>query len=516
MSRQILSNALARETTASRRKFLGMASVLIAGTAVSASSVSVAMAHAEEPAAAQTANEVSEPVTLAVDATSQLFRVRMELDVEGNVNIPANSLVSRKKAMVVPLKSEAVFDYEERYRLPSDAEIGSFVTATERFYHEAASINELNGLKRHSKLRSAVAHMMLRRDTLPEVLYSTTESLTNDELGLLRVPVSSVAVDGMLPSDAVVVGDQYVIDSEPMRYLLNLSSVEQSEVKAEVVSVTASDARIQIRGNVDGSVEGVPTKIRVVGKMTFDRKAGVTTWFAMAVHETREIGIAVPGFDVAATIKMVRQPLAKPIKMSAEPLPTDVTAAVDPTHLLVELQSDQVGISTRMDRRWRMMTDSRGVAMMRMIENDRSIAQCDFRRLSKLAEGKQWTIAALQEDVKKTLGEQLVQLELANETVSDEGLSVLTVIARGAVQEVPIRWIIQHFSDDSGRRVLATFTMEGDSVDAFGGSHVQLSETLRFRDPNVAAEGHVEIATSAKIQTRRDGDQPVSSASDVR
>ncbi|GAA4471344.1 hypothetical protein [Novipirellula rosea] len=516
MSRQILSNTLTRENTASRRKFLGMASVLVAGTAVSASALSVALAHAEEPSSTKVGQEISEPVTLAVNSNSQLFRVRMELDVEGNVNVPANSLVSRKKAMVVPLKSEAVFDYEERYRLPDDAQTGSFVTATERLYHEAESINELNGLKRHSKLRSAVAHTMLRRDTLPEVLYSTTESLTNDELGLLRVPVSSVAVDGMLPEDAVVVGDQYIIDSEPMRYLLNLTSVEQSEVKAEVVSVTSTDARIQVRGNVDGSVEGVPTKIRVVGKLTFDRKAGVTTWFAMAVHETREIGIAVPGFDVAATIKMVRQPLAKTIKMPAKPLPVDITAAVDPTHLLVDLQSDQVGIATRMDRRWRMMTDARGVAMMRMIENDRSIAQCDFRRLSKLEEGKQWTMEALQQDIKKTLGEQLVQLELANETVSDEGLRVLTVIARGAVQEVPIRWIIQHFSDDTGRRVLATFTMEGDSVDAFASSHVQLSETLRFRDPSGAAEEHVEIATQSKIQTRRDGDKPVPSASDVR
>ncbi|WP_442510167.1 hypothetical protein SH528x_001774 [Novipirellula sp. SH528] len=497
-----------------------MSSVLLAGAAVSFNALSLAIADAEEPSKTKSGqvseSAVTKPVTLAVNSKSQLFRVRMELDVEGNVNVPANSLVSRKKAMVVPLKSEAVFDYEERYRLPNDAKADSFVTATERFYHEAQSINELNGLKRHSKLRNDVAHAISRRDTLPEVLYSTTDSLTNDELGLLRVPVSSVAVDGLLPSDAVVVGDQYIVDTESMRYLLNLTSIEQSEVKAEIATVTASEARIQIRGNVDGSVEGVPTKIRVVGKLTFDRKANVTTWFAMAIHETREIGIAEPGFDVAATIKMVRQPLSKTIKLPAKPIEMDVTAAIAPTHLLVELQSDQVGISTRMDRRWRMMSDARGLAMMRMIENDRSIAQCDFRRLSKLEEGKQWTMETLQQDIKKTLGEQLVQLELANETVSGEGLRVMTVIARGAVQEVPIRWIIQHFSDDSGQRALATFTMEGDSFDAFGDSHVQLSETLRFRDPSVAAEEHVEIATQSKIRTSRDGDKPVPSASDLR
>ncbi|TWU24438.1 hypothetical protein Pla52o_23650 [Novipirellula galeiformis] len=519
MSRESLSTPLINDTIPSRRKFLGLTSLLVAGSVVSANTLAVGIVNADEKSntssRSEGESEITEPVTLAVNHDAQLFRVRMEMDVEGNVNIPANSLVSRKKASVIPLKSEAVFDYEERYRLPHDASIDSFVTAAERFYHEAESINDLNDVKRHSKLRREVAHTMVRRDTMPEILYSTRDSFTSNELELLRVPVSSVAVDGLLPVDAVVSGDQYVIEAESMRSLLNLTSIEQCEVKAEVVAISESDARIQVRGNVDGSVDGVPTKMRVVGKLTFDRKEGVTTWLAMAVHETREIGIAVPGFDVAATIKMVRQPLAKTIAMPATPFAVDVTAAIDPAALLIELQSNQVGISTRMDRRWRMISDVRGLSMMRMIENDRSIAQCDFRRLSKLPEGKQWSMEALQENIKTTLGEQLVQLELANERVNSEGLRVLSVVARGSVQEVPIRWVIQHFSDDSGRRAMATFTMEGDSVDAFATSDVQLSETLRFIDPNVAEE-EAEIATRSQIKASRQDATSTPSASDQR
>jgi len=57
---------------------------------------------------------------------------------------------------------------------------------------------------------------------------------------------------------------------------------------------------------------------------------------------------------------------------------------------------------------------------------------------------------------------------------------VMRVTAQGTVQGVPIQWIMMHFSDDSGRRVLATFTMDGKSVDDFAGSDIQLASTLRF------------------------------------
>ncbi|MFG0261198.1 MAG: hypothetical protein ACF788_02265, partial [Novipirellula sp. JB048] len=515
MSRQRLSTPWICDSTArieatapNRRKFLGLTSLWVAGSLASAPG---GLHAAETPhrTADREADrsEITAPVSLSVNHDQQRFRVRMEIDVEGNVNIPANPLVSRTKARAIPLQSEAVFDYEERYRLPHDASPDSYVTAAERFYHEAESVNDLNDTKRHAQLRRDVAHAIVRRDTLPEIIYSTTDSFTSNELELLRTPVSSLAVDDLLPVDAVLGGDQYLIDAEVMRGLLNLSSVERCEVKAEVVAISDADARIQIRGDLDGSVEGVPTKIRVVGKLTFDRTAGITSWLALAVHETRDIGIAVPGFDVAATIKMVRQPLTQGVAMPAEPFPLDVTAAIDPAALLIELKSQQVGISTRMDRRWRMISDVRGLSMMRMIENDRSIAQCDFRRLSQLEEGKQWSMEALQANIRTTLGEQLLQLELANERVNAAGLRVLSVVARGSVQEVPIHWIIQHFSDDSGRRAMATFTMEADLLDAFDSSDVQLSETLRFIDPP-GAEAATEIATRSRIVTGRQDDRP--------
>lgn len=411
-----------------------------------------------------------------------LLRVRIEMDVKGNVDIPKNPLVSQESDRKLPITGTAVLDYEERYRRPADADENSVVTLVERFYHEAKSSRELNRQHEETKLRESVRNTIVRRELLPEVVYGVDDYFQRNELDLLRVPVSSVAIDELLPNDPVQQGSQYYIANEAVTSVLNLTSVLANDIVARVTEITDKKVKIEFKGKVDGAVEGVPTVVKTVGKLLFDRQIGTCTWLAIAVHETREIGKAEPGFDVAATIKMIRQPMAKPVALEPQPPRLNITSPIPQDRLYVDLLSEQLGVSVLMNRDWRMMTDVAGAAMMRMTRDDRSIAQCDFRPLASLKPGEHWTLEAFQEDIKTTLGEQLAEFIQADQAVSDSGLRVLKVTAAGAVEGVPIRWILVHFSDDSGRRVLATFTMEGDHADEFAGADVQLANSLRFTE----------------------------------
>jgi hypothetical protein len=201
----------------------------------------------------------------------------------------------------------------------------------------------------------------------------------------------------------------------------------------------------------------------------------------------------------------------------------DITGPIPSERLYVDLVSRELGISAMMDRRWRMMSDLPGTAMMRMIENDRSVAQCDFRGLVALEPGTQWTLEAFQADVRRTLGEQLSDLIEADERLTASGLRVLRVTAGGAVQGVPIQWVVLHFSDDTGRRVLATFTMEGQNVEAFAGSDTQLASTLRLveadeREPQSVTQARSSsgVPQVTKVNSGEDLDYKVQSASDLR
>lgn len=470
---------------------------------------------------AQRAFSAEKPVELRPNFNRSLFRVRMEMELEGNVNLPTNPLVSRKTKTKLPIKSEAVFDYEERLLRPEGAAVTSNTVACERYYHEAHSTNAIDRNKQKESLRDSVRHAIVRRDVPPESIYAVNDYMTQQEMELLRVPVSSVTLDRVLPNTAVIPGQKYEVDRQALVSLLNMASIEESDVLGEIMEITNDFAKIQIRGKFSGSTDGVPTVARIVGKLTFDRKLATCTWLAMAIHETREIGKAEPGFDIAATIKMVRQPLERTVMLPAKPVAIAMHQPIPQDRLYTEMTGNELGFTTLMDRRWRMMRDVPGSAMMRMIDNDRSIAQCDLRPLATLKAGSQWTMEAFQADVRRTLDKQLKQLLEAEERLSDSGLRVLRVTAAGAVEGVPIQWVMIHFSDDSGRRMLATFTMDVESAAAFTGSDVQLANSLRFIEPirtpdreTAQAGDETSHPSIAKSNAKKSDD--VQSASDLR
>lgn len=497
-------NALPPAKNSDRRRFL-LAAATIATGAMTGDFTNAA--------------EKTGPVMLRPAAKETLFRVRVELEVEGNVDVPKNALVSRESDKQFPIQSTTTLDYEERYRRAGDG----VVTTARRYYHEAQTKGTLNRGEVGAELRDNVRDTVVRRDGAVEVIYSDDDYFTRDELDVLRLPTSSLGLDDLLPNIAVAVGAKYSPTTDAMRSVLALSSVEATDVVAEVVSITPVEAKIHFTGKVDGSYEGVPTVVRTVGKLTFDRKIGACTWLAMAVHETREIGRAEPGFDVSATIKMLRKPMDRPVRLtgSAGNVPADGPIPTD--RLYVDLKSDEIGVSVLMDRRWRMMMDVPGSAMMRMIDTDRSVAQCDFRPLASLKPGVQWTMDAFQQDVKKTLGGQMTSLISSDQRASETGLRVMRVVASGAVEDVPIQWVLVHFSDDSGRRMLATFTMEATNASLFAGSDMQLAGSLRLITPSKSADDSITALRGTKRETRikatksnENRSAEVQSASDLR
>lgn len=434
------------------------------------------------------ADSLREAVSLVADPTKSLFRVRVEMEVEGNVNVPVNALISKEKSTQIPLKGKSVLDWEERVLGFADDRT---VQAAERYYHEAHSDGTSGKTSRRTELRKESQYLMVRRNESKWVTYSPDSYLSGQELELLELPANSLAIDGMLPATDVLQGDTYKPDKEVLAKLLSLAAVNETDVTGEVNELSGSIAKIHLKGKVQGSVAGVPTVIDLVGKMVFDREAMCCNWLALAVREQRDIGKSEPGFDVSATIKMIRKPIDVPARLSAIPksLPTGDIAA---ERLYCELSSSAVGYAALMDRRWKIMADAPGASMMRMIENDRGIAQCDIRPAGKMAAGTQLTLAAFVADVKQSLGKRLGQMLESREEVNDFGLRVLRATAQGMVEGVPVQWVFTHFSDDAGRRLLATMTVGGTDLETFAGSEVQLAASLRFM---ATEEELTEVAT---------------------
>ncbi|MEX0824896.1 MAG: hypothetical protein WD119_01955, partial [Pirellulaceae bacterium] len=428
-----------------------------------------AIASYATPTAAAKANQVQ----LQHDPNRRLFRVRTELEVEGNVELSKNSLTSKKRARQLPVKATSVLDYEERLERS-----GAVAIASERYYYEAQSTGKLAGTENGAELRDNARRIIVHSGNERSVSYAQSEYLTHQEIDLLRLPANSLAMDDLLPREPVAAGDKYKVASQSLRRLLDLDAIQESDVIGELVSVDQARAQMQIKGNVQGSVDGVATSIDIAAKLVFDRQQRASTWLAMAMREKRDIGKAEPGFEVAATLKMIRKPLTKP---NAIHRPAKIALSGPPEErLLVELTSKRAGFGTLMDRRWRIVSETPGLVTMRMTDSDRSIAQCDIRPLGALKAGEQLTLEALQADVRDSLGKQFGEFLQAEEKLNSSGLRILQISGAGSVEQIPMHWIFIHCSDDSGRRVLATFTLEAEKVSDFSGADVQFSGAVHF------------------------------------
>ena len=360
-----------------------------------------------------------------------LLRVRIEIDVKGNVNVARNPLDSDSKTDTLPIESVATLDYEERPLMPSNADDRSEVVAGERYYHEAKSSSVLSKTKLNKTLRDPLRHVVVNRESLPETLYSQENFFTQDELSLLRCPVSSLAVDHLLPSEPVAVGDRYELDRDALTSVLNLTAIESGDVTGEVVEVNANDVRFSLKGEFEASVDGVPTRIRLVGKMTFDRESATCTWLALALHETREIGRSEPGFDVAATIRMVRRPMERRVALPEKPAVVRFGQPVPRRRLFVEVRCNEIATGAMMHRNWKMIRDLRGSAVIRRIDHETSVAQCNLRSLSRLPAGATLSLTDFQADVRSSLGDQLTRISEGDQRITAQGLRVLRVVADG-------------------------------------------------------------------------------------
>ncbi|MEM6472958.1 MAG: hypothetical protein AAF802_25585 [Planctomycetota bacterium] len=479
---------------ACRRNFL-RTSILCGAVAMTPQAL-----HASDPA----------ETTVTAEIAAQrlpLSRVRLEIEVEGNVRAGFKKASNRMGVRQLPIKSSASFDYEERALWPEGSTEQSEIIAAQRYYHRANSTGRLNKTTSARTLRDPLRLASVRRDQLPETLYSEQNFFTLDELALLRSPVSSVAIDQWLPRGEVMEGDRFELDSAAICSVLNLTTVDQGVINGAIASIDDASVRIQLKGDVEASIEGVSTKLRTVGKLTYDREARTCTWLALAIHETRDASVGEPGFDVSATIRMLRKPLDKPIRLPVDAPETDFDSLVSKDLLFAELKSDALQFGTMVDRRWKTIQDGPGTTILRVIDHGSSIAQCNVRPLPPLPAGKQLTLEGFQTDVRQALGNRLRQLVSGDQAVSSQGLRVLRIAADGETQGVPIRWIMMHFSNDEGKRLQATFTMSSDKVETFAGSDIQFADSLRFLKASEASQDEKKPGIAATEAPSVDVDQ---------
>jgi hypothetical protein len=202
-------------------------------------------------------------------------------------------------------------------------------------------------------------------------------------------------------------------------------------------------------------------------------------WLGISIQEQRDISHMEPGYSVTARLQVLRREEPGKVQVEASEL-LDLAKRDDPTRWLVRLESQQGRFATYVDRKWFTYVDGGEDSVLRMVENNQVLAQCNLARLPNLAAGSQLTLEGMQADIRKALGERFGEIVESTEKVTSNQLRLLRTEVSGTQEQIPLRWIYAHLSDDSGRRLALVYTMEASQAEKIADSELQMLDSIQF------------------------------------
>jgi hypothetical protein len=392
-------------------------------------------------------------------------RSRIVLQLAGTLRVPHPDPTSKKPPREAEVKAESTVDYDERVAFDPH---GSALAAA-RLYHEAKVDTWVGGRATAHQLSDAARDIRVALHDGTWHQYCPTQPLTPKEVDLVRVPLNTLVVDQLLPAEPVKADSQWSPDEQVVAELFHLDAVHVSTLKARVAKVESGVATIEFDGAVEGTVAGVSTKLNVKGNLTarLGSRCAIVTWVGLSMTEVRAISQSEPGFTITAMLKLIRKEEPDACADVSRDELQLLAGVDDPSRWLIRLASSSGRYQMLADRRWKVIADAGEEAILRLVDNNQIVAQCNITRLPAFSPGQQLTLEGFQEDIRRTLGQSLVGFAEAAQRVNSGGVRVLRVVADGMSSEIPVRWVYCHLSDDSGRRYSMVFTMSGEQVEAF-------------------------------------------------
>jgi hypothetical protein len=438
------------------------------------------------------------PIDLRPTTQSGNYREsKVVVEVEGKLKLNADG----QDVKHLPLKVNGELHYVER--VLSQSKQWSEVRLV-RSYQAAQAKIRLHESDLTSDLRPDRRLVVIESNASDSIQFSPSGPLTREELELIQVPASGLALEALLPQRATNIGSQWQLSESTVARLLNLEAISQQDITCTLDSAKENIAIISLAGKVTGAVGGVSSDIELKGKLNFDLKQRAITWLTLAFKENRAIGHAQPGYEVLATLRMVSA-TAKPVSELSDKALTGLPLKSNQGQTLVELNSDSGGFQLIHDRRWSVMLERPDLTVLRLVDRGDLIAQCNITPRPPLGKDQQLSMEGFQQDVKRVLGNNFEEMVEATEETTESGLRVLRVVVAGKVGDLDIQWTYYHLSDNQDHRASLVFTLESTALNRFAHIDLELIGNFRFladKNPTPAADDSPDPPTRQSSPTR--------------
>jgi hypothetical protein len=439
-----------------------------------------------------------------------LFRVRTVVQLNGDIRLKsqtADSAVKNGKTMTAktaPIQATSTVDFDEQFESDTDIQ----ACRTYQHFHEATSEIQIDKHVTKTTLREQCKDIVRFGSDQGLVTACPDNPLFAAERDLVEGPINSMFLDQLLTDREVNIADKWTIDSEVACRLLNVDAIQEGKLVMCLVDADDDKAQLEMDGYVSASVRQVPTTIKVEGKAQLDRATGTISWFAANLEETRDISESEPGFHVNAQVKILRSPISVMTSgLTLDKVSGKVTNMESAT--LLQFQSDLGYFRFLANRKWSTYRDNGEEATLRFVTNNRVLCQCNMTNMIDLEPGRQLSLDGFKADVRRTLGDNQVEMLEGSERLTSSKLRMLRVMSRGSVQGINILWLHYHLSNDSGRRIVLTFTMNEANAEHLADEDSQIVDTLEL--VNWPTKLDAKAIESAQAEEPADKKQAVAS-----
>ena len=422
-------------------------------------------------------------------------RVTSVLEAAGKLRLNADG----RGVQEVPVTIEGRLGYVSQ-RLAADADHRG--RRAIRRYEEAAGRIHIRKWEIATSLGASRRVVAVdRHPGRPLTYYSPLGPLTTQDLDVVSIQFDPLVVDELIPGGRYEPGDSWKVAPTLLATLFGLDAVLESDLRGQVSAIDDRAVRVELQGKLEGTIDGVTSRLEVRGKLRWDRARQRVSWIAVQFRERRDISHTAPGFDTKARLRVEISPYRGDVVTDAG-LRRRAMAGPTPPDLLVALVSP-TGFELLHSRQWKLVIDGPDVTVLRMIRQGELIAQANLVRLN---DGRQLTLAEFQREVRQALGDQFRQWVTAEEK-QDGDIHHLHVVAAGEASGLAVQWIYHHVHDGRNRRATVAFTVESKLMERFAGEDEQIVSTLKLTQPAEPAPSK-ETDAAAPRQAKQGVESP--------
>jgi len=429
-----------------------------------------ALLLAAAPAGAQDAKG-AETYTLAEKLKPGMqIHHKLELKVTGKHVLPTPAKENNEQS----LDANAVLQYPERI-VAVDAE--GMATKVMRHYGGARARFRAGTNDEERSLRESIRTMVGERTATGVVLWSPGGPLGGDERELVEDVLDCTRIPGLLPKNAVKVGDKWKIEPHIAQALCVFEALISAELEAKLDEVKQGKAVIKIAGMAHGMSMGAEAKIRVEAVMAYDIAGAMVERLIWAQSDSRAASPIAPQGVYQATITVDRDRSESPKLTDAavagiklDPLPEDK---------MLVFEGPKAQYRLFLNRGWHVTSVQPNVSVLRLMQGTELIGQLSIAEVTESFKAQQVTQEEFRRVVETTNGVQLVDAQMIEGT-TNTGLKFLKLAAGAGTEKNPLKHRHYLATMSNGKQMLFSYIFEPATEAKLGDDDLKIVSSLEI------------------------------------